>query len=1134
MLNPRAFILLFGAVLALAAHSASALELLPYSAKAADVVELSDNTAEPPYTPMKSNTFFRVAGSAQLWDSADKRVKQSVVSQGGEPVRVGAFGLDSFQYMKNLRLENFSQEGMEVGPWLRMTADEVRTELHGEKQLLHMTNIRIIMYAAANKSALSKVSKQEGGKSEGKGALPPGYDTTVLEIHAAEALMDVADSTGEASGGVELLVRPDENQEPTTTVLCPRVRWRYWAIPALGSKIVDLLALPEKDGDPDPIVHAKTIVKRDDGSSNSIDIEARGMIFEYGVLDHPRTVLNAEGQPIGTSVLQRERAIFHQEIVVNMVGSSSPGVLPFQTPPQPVSPDQPAGPQKPVKPTGPEKPGAAPKAAKKPVGPPEPPSHTVINCVGPGILDLGAAPRAPRVADNALKPIGLAPRFEFFNGVHLVRTPIIDPTLPKPAPVPGVPAPVSIQRTDLTCRHMCIQFPPLPKADDSKDTKDAHDKAVGEGTDKPTDKPSEKPPAKKGMSIIGPEMQPDFAEATGGVKISGLIAPPPGSTDTRPFEVDCFRIYFDSLSDNMIAEGTPGNPATIKDDASELSAQVCVIARKTQQLSMPLPGPKNLKIAPSTMALLAQLKASTEKKPPATDTWLGMVPDTTGAASGGLFDLTSGGVTEINWYGPLVRETVVIPVGLNQPPIFKERVTLRKDVEIKQQGDGGLNLNAQYLRFVRDSKTGNIETLRAHGDVLALKDEMKLKGDRMTIDREYNEKGEASKDLMYLLGDTQQNKFAYLWQGESAVRADSFAIDLLTNSFRAFGGAVARVKMPPPDDAPALGPDGKPLPPKLGPDGKPVAAPAAPKLGPDGKPVATPATPKLGPDGKPVAQAPASASSGFVPGFSLTPGGKIALQGKGDFLFNGAEGTLTVTDDVVIDQEGSFRLLADKLVLNLDNAPPGSTPPATGAKPTDPKAPTGTKPPDPKQPPKPTDPKPPTPPKPPTDPKQAQPAKPKTPTDPKAPPADPKTAAPGSSPAPAGFGAVKSVEAFGHIEISTPTQYVHCDKFFYEMATDHLRLEMLDPVDEVRVYMHDDSGATKILRVIRQLDYDSDKGLFTPGGRVLMVPFKQDNPYGFPGLIPPNAPAPETPKPPTPKPPTPAPKTPPASEKGTP
>ena len=182
--------------------------------------------------------------------------------------------------------------------------------------------------------------------------------------------------------------------------------------------------------------------------------------------------------------------------------------------------------------------------------------------------------------------------------------------------------------------------------------------------------------------------------------------------------------------------------------------------------------------------------------------------------------------------------------------------------------------------------------------------------------------------------------------------------------------------------------------------------------------------------------AEAAGGTALMPGFSAggnekAGGNRIALQCDGDFEFNGTTGQLRVTRNVLMRQ-GTLSIVADGMLLTL--APPAKDAKAVG-KNKEPKAETG----------------------------------------------------PFSS-------SVESIECRGGVEITTPTQVVHSDRLFYNMASEKIALEMDHPQHKVRVYLLDSSGGTKLLEVTRRLDYDATKGIFSPAERMYLKPYKETKP----------------------------------------
>ena len=95
--------------------------------------------------------------------------------------------------------------------------------------------------------------------------------------------------------------------------------------------------------------------------------------------------------------------------------------------------------------------------------------------------------------------------------------------------------------------------------------------------------------------------------------------------------------------------------------------------------------------------------------------------------------------------------------------------------------------------------------------------------------------------------------------------------------------------------------------------------------------------------------------------------------------------------------------------------------------------------------------------------------------------------------APAGAffsGDFKSLAGLGHVEIRSPDQLVECDRLDYDKEKDVSVLRVDDPENDVRVYMKEPSGGTRILSARKSLEVDGSSGKFTPGGELVILPYR--------------------------------------------
>ena len=537
---------------------------------------------------------------------------------------------------------------------------------------------------------------------------------------------------------------------------------------------------------------------------------------------------------------------------------------------------------------------------------------------------------------------------------------------------------------------------------------------------------------------------PDYSEAIGGVKMFGYKEPDPPEPGMppeppEPFSIECERMFLDGPSDNMFLVGPEdateekGNLAFVKYTSGAAFAQQFCYRRKTQTLTMPSEGRKKMIIHPVAMGAAGGVKPPADAQPA---TSAGTAPVPAPPAPG----LMAGGDTYISWSGPLSRELRRIPVP-HKHDILKEVLTLHKDVVIEQP-DNGLKMYGELIRLHSDAVTKQPEYIYAQDNVDIYMGELQARGYIVTIEMASDETGKETKNLITILGNRKLGIKADVFRGGgNAVRSDKFIIDKLTDNFDAFGGAVAVVKSetppPPPSDQP-----------------KPPEA--------------------------------AQGASGLVSSIKFDTGSDIFIQCDGPFSQNAQTHVVTAEGNVLIRQTG-LNLLSERVRITLDDPPP----------PEDPNAPKN-----------PSDPK---------DPKNAK--APAAADDksklngtgsngsaPRTPPAKPATppvkpgapAAPGQPPAAASndffSSGLKSLECFGMVELATDDKLIHCDKLKFDAKNESSFLEMDDVEDDVRVYIHGEDGADKVLCSRKNLLLNQATGTFTPGGQLLILPYKKTIP----------------------------------------
>jgi hypothetical protein len=176
----------------------------------------------------------------------------------------------------------------------------------------------------------------------------------------------------------------------------------------------------------------------------------------------------------------------------------------------------------------------------------------------------------------------------------------------------------------------------------------------------------------------------------------------------------------------------------------------------------------------------------------------------------------------------------------------------------------------------------------------------------------------------------------------------------------------------------------------------------------------------------------ASGGNAMFKGVSFQPGATTWMQCDGEFALNG-DNTGTVTKNVIIKQPG-MQILSDDVYLVMATPPPAS------------------------------------------------------PADPKAPTAPPTPAANSMF-----SGDLKSIDCVGNVEVTTDDQLIHCDRLFHDVEKDNSVMTMNDPENDVRIYrQHDDIGSTEVVTVLKSLDYDGKTGNFKPGGKLLILPYRNE------------------------------------------
>jgi hypothetical protein len=321
-------------------------------------------------------------------------------------------------------------------------------------------------------------------------------------LTAPEAVIDLATNEGCATGQVRieiyaktLAVVPGKEREPIAVLCTERLLWRTWNEPQTGSTELALYTSSARAGGEDPLVTTTYVMPQNDGTVATMTMEGRGLVYEFGSYDRPTPQEDEDGRTVGLNQTAHNRAIFHRDIKLVTTAAAMAALMPFQGPDGPPPPN-----------------AQALGNAKAPV--PQTPSQTVLLCSGPAVLNMAAVPRAeatkirPRgksapaqggvataaatqgeagakqgeaSVGDSLEPILLARRFEFYNKVHVIKTPLT---------AQGTVAPLQAGRTEMSCENLCMQY------------------AAG--------------------AVPGPATFPEYAEALGAVSMQGVSAPAPG------------------------------------------------------------------------------------------------------------------------------------------------------------------------------------------------------------------------------------------------------------------------------------------------------------------------------------------------------------------------------------------------------------------------------------------------------------------------------------------------------------------------------------------------------------------------------------------------------------------------------
>ena len=81
------------------------------------------------------------------------------------------------------------------------------------------------------------------------------------------------------------------------------------------------------------------------------------------------------------------------------------------------------------------------------------------------------------------------------------------------------------------------------------------------------------------------------------------------------------------------------------------------------------------------------------------------------------------------------------------------------------------------------------------------------------------------------------------------------------------------------------------------------------------------------------------------------------------------------------------------------------------------------------------------------------------------------------------------------VELVMDDKLIHCDTLKFDGKEESAEFDVDDPEDDVRIYNHGEDGSDKVLCARKSLGLDQKTGMFTPGGQMLILPFKAPAPY---------------------------------------
>ncbi|HYF51029.1 MAG TPA: hypothetical protein VEJ63_16570, partial [Planctomycetota bacterium] len=530
--------------------------------------------ADQPLDMVAPPSQFSVPDGDELWKRTWQRVTNPP-NEGGGYFDLGGM-LGEFVSARKFHAEFYApgENGEELQ--IVLAADEAVKD--GNRIVL--TRMRVIHFVSENPIGMPKKpkgddkKKAKGDKADkpkpklkagprNESALSQAMTGGRMVITAPKAVIDLTTNEGSATGNVTIEIfgrfDPDkkDSDKPFAVLSSEKLNWRTWSDPSIGSNELALYTVADKKGDPEPLVKGHYRMTQADGTETSMLIQGRGMVYETGTLDRLNPAYDEDGRTAGLSKVARNRVMFRKDIEVSIVGTT------LFAPPIPFS-----------GPMGGD--GLAETVQmdrkRRKEQPPVAPAKTVITCGGPGMIDLACVPKVQRSASEAvpptggaaaqgvanLKPIALARKFEFLNGVSMDRDALDG------APVPAGSEPVT--KKHMACKHLRIVYPP--------------------------------------GSLPSTASFPEYAEAIGGVKMNGMMTPPSGgaTAEAAPFDVSCQRMYFDGPRDNMFLVGSSKEPVTVVSPQIDLRAQQVGYRSRTQTFTMPSAGPKRMVIHAAALA----------------------------------------------------------------------------------------------------------------------------------------------------------------------------------------------------------------------------------------------------------------------------------------------------------------------------------------------------------------------------------------------------------------------------------------------------------------------------------------------------------------------------------------------------